>query len=81
MCCLYTLLAHCSLCWLPHWFERGKLRKKYNLKEDNVGDLCTTIFCGPCALCQEAREIKLRGNFQCIDTTERVFLFLIRSTK
>jgi Cys-rich protein (TIGR01571 family) len=61
MCGLYLILAQCSLCWIPHYVERQKLRKKYNLKEDPCHDCPTTACCGPCALCQEAREMKARG--------------------
>ena len=43
--------------------EREKLRKKYNLKEGDCGDCPTAFFCSPCALCQEAREMKSRGKF------------------
>jgi Cys-rich protein (TIGR01571 family) len=62
MCCVYGLLANIYLCWVPHLFERRTLREKYNLKEDSTcGDIGATLCCGPCALCQEAREMKSRG--------------------
>ena len=61
MCCLYAALASCYLCWIPHLLDRKTLRKKYNLKEEPCSDCPTTAFCGPCALCQEAREMKFRG--------------------
>ncbi len=62
MCCAYSILTSCYLCWLPHWYERQALREKYNLTENpECGDLLTTIFCSPCALCQEAREMKSRS--------------------
>lgn len=62
MCCLYGLSSSIYLCWLPHLFERQKLRKKYNLKEDPAcGDILATVCCGPCAICQEARELQARG--------------------
>jgi Cys-rich protein (TIGR01571 family) len=64
MCCLYGILANCYLCWIPHLFEREHLRKKYNLKEEPCGDCPTTLCCGPCALCQEAREMKGRGKLE-----------------
>ncbi|CAF0725057.1 unnamed protein product [Adineta steineri] len=61
MCCAYGLLANCYLCFIPHMMERQKMREKYNLKENpSCGDLLTTLCCGPCALCQEAREMKGR---------------------
>lgn len=61
MCCVYGLLTNCYLCFLPHYIERQALRKKYNLKEEPCDDFVVTLCCGPCALCQEAREIKARG--------------------
>ncbi len=62
MCCAYSLSASCYLCWLPHLFERQALREKYNLIQNpSCGDCLTTAFCGPCAICQEARELKSRG--------------------
>lgn len=61
MCCAYLLLTNCYLCWIPHMFQRKKLRQKYNLKEEPAGDCVVTLCCSPCALCQEAREMKSRG--------------------
>jgi Cys-rich protein (TIGR01571 family) len=62
MCCLYSILASCYLCWVPHTMERKKLREKYGLIENpSCGDILTTLCCGPCALCQEAREMKSRS--------------------
>ncbi|CAF0994514.1 unnamed protein product [Adineta steineri] len=62
MCCLYSILASCYLCWLPHWFERDQLRKNYDLRPNPAcGDALTTICCSACALCQEARELKSRA--------------------
>eukprot|EP00850_Spirogloea_muscicola_P009557 SM000054S18043 [mRNA] locus=s54:61112:63990:- [translate_table: standard] len=39
---------------------RSRLRRKYNLKEAPFSDFCTSCVCGPCALCQEARELDIR---------------------
>ncbi|CAF0845921.1 unnamed protein product [Adineta steineri] len=69
LCCLgYTLLSPCYMCWLPHYMKRQTLRQKYNLVEEpSCGDLPTTCFCSPLALCQEARFLKrqaqMGGNF------------------
>ncbi|CAF5113269.1 unnamed protein product, partial [Rotaria sp. Silwood1] len=42
--------------------KRQVLRQKYGLREDpSCGDCLTTCFCGPCALCQEARFLKRRA--------------------
>ena len=65
MCCIYLLLAECYLCWVPHYMKRKDLRQKYGLREDpSCGDCPTTLCCGPCALCQEARLLKRRGIFK-----------------
>ena len=41
--------------------KRGELRRKHGLREDPCGDCPTTLCCGPCALCQEARFLKRQG--------------------
>ena len=41
--------------------KRKVLREKYGLKEEPCGDCPTTLCCSPCALCQEAREMKSKG--------------------
>ena len=62
MCCAYLVLSQCYLCGVPHYITRKKLREKYNLKEDeDCADILTVIFCSPCGICQEARELKFRG--------------------
>lgn len=66
MCCLYGILSNCYLCWVPHLYERKKLREKYNLEEDDCCDIASTVCCSACALCQDAREIKFRGILQLI---------------
>jgi len=40
---------------------RTNIRNKYGLAEDPCNDCCTAWFCLPCALSQEAREIRIRG--------------------
>ncbi|XP_068307593.1 uncharacterized protein [Pyrus communis] len=40
---------------------RTKLRSKYNLIESPAPDWVTHLFCEPCALCQEYRELQVRG--------------------
>ena len=62
MCCTYYCLSGSLLCWIPHFLKRKDLREKYGLQEDpKCPDLPATIFCGPCALCQEARFLKNKG--------------------
>ncbi len=65
MCCAYSLLSSCYLCWIPHCMKRENLREKYGLSQDpNCGDCPAACFCGPCALCQEARFLKRTGIFK-----------------
>lgn len=37
---------------------RGRIREKYNLLEEPLSDYATHCLLGPCALCQEYRELK-----------------------
>ncbi|CAF1376968.1 unnamed protein product [Didymodactylos carnosus] len=59
-CCAYCALSFCWLCWVVHKPKRELLRKRYQLVEQQT-DLFATCCCGPCAVCQEAKEIKDRG--------------------
>ncbi len=64
MCCAYSVLGSCLLCWVPHFMKRGVLRQKYSLQEDpNCADCPATCCCGPCAICQEARFLEHPGTF------------------
>ena len=40
---------------------RSRLHQQYGLQEKPCGDCCVHWCCGPCALCQEYRELKKRG--------------------
>jgi len=42
---------------------RSDLRRKYGLKHEPCGDCIVHLFCFPCALCQEARELKVPSHF------------------
>ncbi|GLI61814.1 hypothetical protein VaNZ11_004323 [Volvox africanus] len=46
---------------LLHMKMRGHLRTKYGIKGSVLSDLCTTWWCGPCALAQETREIVIQA--------------------
>jgi Cys-rich protein (TIGR01571 family) len=48
-------------CCLIHTVRREQFREKYGLEEGACGDCFITCCCGPCAICQEAREMKVRG--------------------
>ncbi|CAF3737532.1 unnamed protein product [Adineta steineri] len=61
-CCLaYWITGACSLCWIPHMIKRKVLREKYLLKPDPCHDCLVAACCGPCGVCQEARELKSRS--------------------
>jgi len=42
--------------------KRKALRQRYGL-EEGCGDCLTTTFCVGCAICQEARELKIREKY------------------
>ncbi|KAJ3702939.1 hypothetical protein LUZ61_006644 [Rhynchospora tenuis] len=65
-CCassgLYTGIMCLTGChWMYSCFYRRKLRGQFFLEESPCGDCCVHCCCEPCALCQEYRELRLRG--------------------
>lgn len=48
---LVISLSGCIYCA----FQRGRFRKKHNIKGNLMKDCLTWIFCAPCTLCQEMR--------------------------
>ncbi|KAL2932551.1 Protein PLANT CADMIUM RESISTANCE 2 [Bienertia sinuspersici] len=40
---------------------RGKLKRQFGISASPIEDLCTHIWCHPCALCQEHRELQYHG--------------------
>jgi len=59
-CFLWCCLSCCGLQCCLHKELRSDVRQRYGLPE-GCGDCLTTWCCGPCAICQEARELKDRG--------------------
>lgn len=57
--CCYMLCGACTCC--IHGPRRRLLREKYGLQEDCNDYIITCPMCSPCAICQEAREMKARG--------------------
>ncbi|KAK1387041.1 Protein PLANT CADMIUM RESISTANCE 9-like [Heracleum sosnowskyi] len=47
--------------WILSCFYRSKIRKQYMLKKSPCGDCLLHFFCVLCALCQEHRELHIRG--------------------
>ncbi|KXZ43758.1 hypothetical protein GPECTOR_81g208 [Gonium pectorale] len=74
-CCFYmlggfvpTITAALFLVPVPlscscfvHTGSRGWIRQKYGIPGTCCGDCLITTFCIPCALCQEHRELVIRG--------------------
>ncbi|GFR45477.1 hypothetical protein Agub_g6878 [Astrephomene gubernaculifera] len=60
-CFAYSLLAECGLCCAMHIPARMWLREKYGIPGDCCTDCLYTTFCPCCAICQEHRELLIRG--------------------
>ncbi|KAF6758295.1 PLAC8-domain-containing protein [Ephemerocybe angulata] len=58
-CCLHAVLAPCGLGFIFQMINRGSVRRRYNIKGGGCGDCCTALWCAPCELTQESREIEL----------------------
>ncbi|XP_060193608.1 cell number regulator 2-like [Lycium barbarum] len=58
---LYGLLGLTGFPSLYSCFYRSKMRGQYDLEEAPCVDCLVHVFCEPCALCQEYRELKNRG--------------------
>uniref|UniRef100_A0A7N0VEK9 Uncharacterized protein n=1 Tax=Kalanchoe fedtschenkoi TaxID=63787 RepID=A0A7N0VEK9_KALFE len=60
-CCVFAILAEVGCACLYSCSYRSKLRQQYSLPDQPCGDCCVHFLCGPCALCQEHRELRNRG--------------------
>ncbi|KAL1803442.1 hypothetical protein ACET3Z_032089 [Daucus carota] len=61
-CAVHALIGYWTGCgWIFSCFYRSKMRKEYMLKKSPCGDCLVHFFCGLCALCQEHRELHIRG--------------------
>lgn len=49
-----------TACYAGHF--RKQLREKYNITGSLRGDVCTHLWCAPCALCQETAELKFQND-------------------
>jgi|AntAceMinimDraft_1070359.scaffolds.fasta_scaffold66507_1 Cys-rich protein (TIGR01571 family) len=57
-------LPFCALGALCFWGpQRTAVREKFGIQGSKAMDCATTFFCGPCATCQESRELRARGVF------------------
>lgn len=59
---LYSLIAMLSgFQFVYGCAYRTKLKRQLGISASPINDLCTHIWCHPCALCQEHRELQYRG--------------------
>lgn len=63
--------------WLMGSKYRNKLRARYHLVEAPYQDVISHIFCAYCSLCQEYRELKIRG----LDPSQGIYICDMYSTK
>jgi len=64
--CMNAGLIHLALgfigcSWLYAFPNRSRLREHFALPEEPCRDFLVHLFCTPCAICQESRELKNRG--------------------
>jgi len=53
LCCMGTPITTCMI--------RGTLRQRFNIMGGCCGDCICSFFCAPCTLCQNYRELSVRG--------------------
>lgn len=58
---VYWLILPSGVPWILSCTNRSKIRARYGLMEYPAPDWMVHFFCGICALCQEYRELQLRG--------------------
>lgn len=45
--------------------SRSDIRNRYDIRGEGIGDCLNSLFCRPCALTQERRELELEeGSFE-----------------
>jgi Cys-rich protein (TIGR01571 family) len=58
-CMTHGLSTICGLNFLFQMVNRGHVRRRYNIKGSGCGDCCAALWCTPCQLVQESRELEL----------------------
>ncbi|KAL6893749.1 hypothetical protein ACP4OV_007847 [Aristida adscensionis] len=59
---LYALLMAVTGCqWIYSCTYRSKMRAQFGFPESACADCCVHLWCEPCALCQQYRELQARG--------------------
>jgi len=48
---------HCSTTAI--YYNRTQIKAKYGIAQDPCNDCCISTFCGHCAVCQQARHMKV----------------------
>ncbi|GLI62716.1 hypothetical protein VaNZ11_005442 [Volvox africanus] len=62
-CATYFGIQYCTgMACILHLMARGYLRNKYGIPGTGCSDFMITWCCTPCALCQEQRELVIRGH-------------------
>ncbi len=61
-CCIYCCSGQTPCAVIPLIDNRRTLRLKYGLAEEPCDDCLVIFCCAPCAVCQAARELKIRNN-------------------
>ena len=75
---LYGLLAYLTGCGCMYsCFYRSKMRRQYMLPETPCGDCLVHFCCETCALCQEYRELKIRGFDMPIGNNQDMWVYFI----
>ncbi|KAF8891484.1 PLAC8 family-domain-containing protein [Gymnopilus junonius] len=58
-CFVHGCLTYFGFGWVMQMSNRGNIRGRYNVKGGTCGDCCTALWCTPCELTQESRELDL----------------------
>lgn len=59
LCCFVTLVFNQAMCCFI-MYQRGLVRSKYGIEGGPCGDCMSSFCCGPCTLCQMARELDFK---------------------
>ena len=74
-CVIYFALAFLFCQCIPGVAIRQTMHRTYNLKGGCLGACCAYLWCAPCAICQDTREIAYQqgtGQFAVASTVPRV---------
>ncbi|PPQ97131.1 hypothetical protein CVT26_000616 [Gymnopilus dilepis] len=58
-CFTHGLATLCGVNFIFQMINRGHVRRRYNIKGSGCGDCCAALWCTPCQLTQESRELEL----------------------